>query len=62
MRHVVEALRMLGFVGAMGAAMGLISSTGCERNRDIIEIETPGRRIDVEQRPDGGVEIDVDRK
>ena len=61
MRHIAEVLRMLGFVGVLGMALAAMSTAGCERNEDILKIETPHNRVDVEQRPDGGIVIDVDK-
>jgi hypothetical protein len=60
MRHLVEILRMLGFVGILGLALAGMSLPGCERSDEILKIETPSETIDVEKRPDGVIEVDVE--
>lgn len=55
--HLVE---MKSVAAVLFAAM-LVAAPGCERKEKLLDVETPGGGVEVEQDKDSGaVEVDVD--
>lgn len=60
MRHLMNVLAT-SMAAAMFSMMGFAALSGCDNNRDVIEVETPEGEIDVEQDKDtGAIEIETE--
>ncbi|MEX0939146.1 MAG: hypothetical protein WDZ59_14895 [Pirellulales bacterium] len=59
----MKILKRAALLGAMALFVGVVPFTGCEREENVLDVETPDGELEVNRdKDDGSIEVEVDDK
>jgi hypothetical protein len=62
-RPAMRVLKRIALHWAMAVLVGIVPFTGCEREENVLDVETPDGKIEVNRdKDDGSIEVEVDDK